>query len=200
MLLAVAGGYLRRTCCIPRSSFVTFLVQAKDLHKRVPALLPGGLPVTNTPCFKHLSLLFSFCFLLGCISVSYVSSSFGELLCCPRCWRVQLFLVGGGGGVKLPVPLGTVLLAAVALWPDMLSTWLFARRHYSHGLIGLGSFAPGTKSCALVSTELLGVFEMAIRGTAFLQAIRWLSALGPYAVSLPDVLLSMSKFLFLCRR
>jgi hypothetical protein len=32
MLLAVAD-YVRRPCCIPRSSFVTYLVQAKELHK-----------------------------------------------------------------------------------------------------------------------------------------------------------------------
>jgi hypothetical protein len=84
----------------------------------------------------------------------------------------QAFHGRWGRGIGLTAPLGTVLLAAAALWPDMLSTWLFAGRHYSHGLIGLGSFASGTKSCALVFTVLLGVFEVGISGTAVLQAIR----------------------------
>jgi hypothetical protein len=46
------------------------------------------------PLLKHLPFLLSFRFHLVCISVSNVSSYFGELLCCPRCWRVQLSLVG----------------------------------------------------------------------------------------------------------
>jgi hypothetical protein len=100
----------------------------------------------------------------------------------------------GRWGVWITAPLGTVLLADVALWPDMISTWLFARSHYSHGLIGLGSFASGTKSCVLVSIVLLGVFEVAISGIAVLQVICCVSGLGPYAVSLPDVLLSLSSF------
>jgi hypothetical protein len=149
MLLAVAD-YIPRTCSVPRSSFVSFLVQAKELHQKEFQPCYQGPSSHIHSLFEHLPFLFSFFFLSGCISFYYVPSSFAELLCCPRCWSVQHSLVGGGGG--LTATLGTVLLVAVALWPDMLSTWLFARSHYSHGLIRLGSFASGTKSCALVPT------------------------------------------------
>ena len=148
MLLAVAD-YLPRTCRVPGFSFVTFLVQAKELLKRGSSLATRGLPVTYTPCLKTFHSYFRFVSSRGalvfpmcrlptasfCVALGAGASSFP--------WSV-------GGG--LLAPLGILLLAAVALWPDMLSTWLFARSHYSHGLIGLGSFASGTKSCAIVST------------------------------------------------
>jgi len=148
MLLAVAD-YLPWTCRVPRSSFVTFLVQAKELHKRGSSLATRGLPVTYTSCLNTCHSYFRF------------ASSRGALVS-PMCCLPSAsfcFALGAGAssfpwsvGVGLTAPLGTVLLAAFALWPDMLCIWLFARSHYSHGLIGLGSFASGTKSCALVST------------------------------------------------
>ena len=59
MLLAVAD-YLPRTCRVQRSSFVTFLVQAKELHKRGSSLATRGLPVTYTSCLNTSHSYFRF--------------------------------------------------------------------------------------------------------------------------------------------
>jgi len=59
MLLADAD-YLPRTCRVPGFSFVTFLVQAKELLKRGSSLATRGLPVTYTPCLKTFHSYFRF--------------------------------------------------------------------------------------------------------------------------------------------
>jgi hypothetical protein len=59
MLLAVAD-YLPRTRRVPRFSFVTFLVQPKELHKRGSSLTTRGLPVTSTPCLNTCHSYFRF--------------------------------------------------------------------------------------------------------------------------------------------
>ena len=59
MLIAVAD-YLPRTCRVPRSSFVTFLVQAKELHKGGFSLATRGLPVTYTSYLNTFYSYFSF--------------------------------------------------------------------------------------------------------------------------------------------
>jgi len=59
-MLQTVADYLPRTCRVPRSSFVTFLVQAKELHKRGSSLATSGLPVTYTPCLNTCHSYFRF--------------------------------------------------------------------------------------------------------------------------------------------
>jgi hypothetical protein len=84
------------SCCLLPSSVLlhSTLFLCHFLCPGIGAAYKGSSLATRGPSYpihpllKHLSFLFSFCFLLGCISVSYVLSSFGELLCRPPCWCV----------------------------------------------------------------------------------------------------------------
>jgi hypothetical protein len=59
--------YVTSSCWIPSSDpscstlfFVTFLVQAKELHKRGSSLATRGLPVTSTPCLSNCHSYYRF--------------------------------------------------------------------------------------------------------------------------------------------
>jgi hypothetical protein len=71
MLLAVVD-YIPRTRRVPRSSFVTFLVQAKELHIKCSSLATRGLPVTSTTCLNTCYSYFRFASSQGAL-VSLIS-------------------------------------------------------------------------------------------------------------------------------